>query len=605
MENTVASNERGPKEKKREKKKKKPNHGNKRSKDMETQSKPASQKGDESSEEIRNRYLSGVGTNHPVMEMVHKFREIFLKSGFDEIEHPLLLDKKETKKQFGMETPLVLDNIYYLARFPRRTICSDGTIPEKVRERIDEDKIGPLLEMVQHYCSGELEGIRALEKAIFELGMERKIALEVIDMVLDGGPPEPIITDKMLRWHMTSSWYPVIAALWNKTPLPIRLFTTGLRVRYDPKDDESLGSPSRYTATCVIIDEKIDIERGKDVLEQLLERLDFSDFSLEKRQIASSDYERGEEYTIKMSGEELGNCGMYSEDACHRYGIDVPIFNINISIEKVLMIQKGYHSVAELLFPQFTKAWRLSDVELAKTILFIKSPETDLGKEISKAIAKTSMEHWEHPGPISFKVWEGTVKVSASELLDPKTMKNKVKGSTASEQETTIEGDEGGPEDGRNVHLKISIVSREEGGTLCGPALLNHVAIKDGNIQGARPVQMDPSNGKDGTSFTESGIRFIDGFANAVATHVEALLQKRGKISNRTEVSLKMVHGLEDLNLKISDHGKEFMLHLEKEIDIKGPMHITIKIRFKPEEDKQTKEKENHKGKENENEKKR
>ena len=63
--------------------------------------------------------IKGKGLSHPVRDMIQKSREILLSIGLNEIENKTILPDTDVYKQYGPESPVILDRAFYLAKLPR------------------------------------------------------------------------------------------------------------------------------------------------------------------------------------------------------------------------------------------------------------------------------------------------------------------------------------------------------------------------------------------------------------------------------------------------------------------------------------------------------
>jgi O-phosphoseryl-tRNA synthetase len=115
-----------------------------------------------------------------------------------------------------------------------------------------------------------------------------------------------------------------------------------------------------------------------------------------------------------------------------------------------------------------------------------------------------------------------------------------------------------------DTFVRITVVEPEEDTKLCGPAFLNEIFVKDGNVIGAAKPE--------GVS---TGITYIGAFAAEAAYAIEQAL-KEGK--NKLEVRVRIARSPNDINLKIDPVATRYITSRNKKIDLRGPVFTTIRM---------------------------
>ncbi|MDH5807207.1 MAG: O-phosphoserine--tRNA ligase [Candidatus Verstraetearchaeota archaeon] len=479
------------------------------------------------------------GTPHVLIETMNKLREIYLELGFDEVVNPMIVDEIDIYKQYGREAPAILDRCYYLATLPRPDVgigANEIEIIKKIGVLINEEKIKKLRETLHDYKKGKISGDDLVEKIAEALDTDDTKALKILNEAFPQFKKlEPIPTKQLLRSHMTSAWFITCAAIQYKFEKPIMLFSIGLRARREQKEDET-HLKFHHVASSIIMDEEVSVEDGKKVSEEILKRLGFTEIKFEKKKVTAKYYTPGTEYEVfaKIGNSdwfEVIDFGLYSPIALANYGIEFPILNIGIGVERVAALLYGYKDVRELVYPQFYGEWILSDLDLAKQIRFIEEPKTEKGIEIEKAIVKTIEENRNTNSPCEFIAYEGYVN-------------------------------------GKKIIVKVFEYDPNE--KLVGPAAFNEIIVYNANILGI------PEKGLDNVNLVKearekgirTGIRYLDAIAKAAAAKIE----KEGNV----EMRIRIAKLLSDINLMLTDVGKRYITSKNGKIDVRGPVFIGI-----------------------------
>jgi O-phosphoseryl-tRNA synthetase len=476
------------------------------------------------------------GRANLIYDTISKLRKAYLDMGFEEIINPIFIEEVEVHKQFGPEAVAVLDRCYFLGGLPRPDVgLSDEKLDElkKLDAKADKDAVQRVL---RRYKTSETGGEDMLVELADVLGVDDAIALKVITEVFpEFKELKPEASNITLRSHMTSGWFLTLQALYGEREMPMQLFSIDRCFRREQSEDRS-HLRAYHSASCVILDEEVGLDEGKDIAEGLLGGFGFKDFRFspdEKRSKYYAPDTQTEVFGLSPAGEwvEIATFGMYSPVALSRYGIEYPVLNLGLGVERLAMVLSGSKDIRALAYPQFYTGLFLADEEIADGISMDKTPETKEGKGIAEKIVEVAKEHANAPSPCRFEVYKGT-------LLGKK--------------------------------VKVSLVEVEEGTRLLGPAALNEVVVYDRSIYGV-------SGDKGSTNVIErgipTGITYIQALANLAAQDIEEAAKE-----NRKSVQTK-VKGAKlpsDINLRISDVVVRFINSNNKKIDIRGPVFTTI-----------------------------
>ena len=489
----------------------------------------------------------GVGKPHPVYELCYRLRQAFLNLGFEEVVNPLIVEDEEVKKQYGPEAPAILDRCYYLATLPRPDV---GLSKEKIEMLkslgvdTSPEKIQSLQQLLHSYKKGQISGDDLIEELSKALNVEDTAATKILSNVFPEFRelrPEP--TKLTLRSHMTTAWFLTIAALQHKKPKPIKLFSVDVRVRREQQEDETHLRTHRV-ASCVIVDEDVVPDDGRDIAQAILESLGFKEIKVIKKPITAKYYAPSTEHEVyvKSNGNwiEVANYGIYSPIALANYEIEYPVLNVGFGVERIAMVLYGYSDVRELVYPQFHGKWALSDYEIARQISFQQKPSTQAGWEIAQLIVKEIEKHANEPSPCEFKIYEGPFL---------------------------------------NKHLELFIYERDPGVKLAGPATFNEIVVYNGNVLGIPQSSTitDPLIEEARLNGVKTGIRYVDAFAALAASRIEAACLLG---MSEIDVRVRIVKLPSDINIEIGEVARRYITENRKTIDVRGPVFLGIKARI-------------------------
>lgn len=472
--------------------------------------------------------------SHPVQEFITNAREEMLNLGFEELILPMFVDEKDVYKQYGPEAALILDRLFYLAGLPRPDI---GISKEKINaiETIIPgfSKVEELKTIFREYKKGDIEADDLIETFMNELGMKEQQASKIIDKIF----PElkelkPIPTTQTLRSHTTALWFKVLGELNKKKHLPLQYFTICPKFRREQKIDATHLYCSN-TLSLVIMAEKISLEDCRRIASEICKKIGFENNRTEIKKATSKYYAPQTEFEIFVEHPttkewiEIGDGGFYSPVSLAQYGIEYPVFNIGFGVERIAMIKTEMEDIRKLVYPYFYEDISFSDEEIANSLYYKYIPVTKKAIEIKDAIVKQAKEHKDDKAPLEITVWKGTIK---------------------------------------DQDIEVSIYEEDEGVSLLGPACLNKIWVKDGNILGL-PSDKTPENGID------SGKTYLEGIASEMAYHIEVMLDQGKKEYNHR---VKMCYRASEVNLEIDDVVQEYIHSEQKKIDVRGPVFLGL-----------------------------
>ena len=499
----------------------------------------------------RNSFV--FGKPHPIFETVHRLREAYLRLGFDEMVNPVIVDEEDVRKQFGHEALAVLDRCFYLAGLPRPDLGISDERASLIMELLGLDYKGveEIRGILHSYKKGEVEG----DDLVAEISHKLDVSDSKVAVMLDRVFPElkdlqPYSTRRTLRSHMTSGWFITLASLFEHAPMPLHIFSIDRCFRREQNEDaERL--MTYHSASCVIMDEDVGVDDGMAVAEGLLSQFGFEDFKFVPDEKRSKYYIPDTQIEIfayhpKLVGSsskysdgwvEIATFGIYSPTALAEYGVPCPVMNLGLGVERLAMILHNSPDIRALTYPQFLQyrpSWEISDHELAKMVRVEREPATDIGLEIAEAIVETCEVHRDEPSPCEFTAWQGALF---------------------------------------NRNVVVNVVESEEKTRLCGPAAMNTVVVRDGNIIG-----VPPNDQKLIETSVATNLRYIDAFAAMAASEIEmGLCNGLDKVFYR----VRIVKTPGEVNLMIDPIAQRYVTSHKKKIDIRGPIFTTVQMRVK------------------------
>jgi O-phosphoseryl-tRNA synthetase len=466
-------------------------------------------------------------------------RETYLSLGFDEAENPVIIEEKDIYRQFGPEAMAVLDRVFYLGGLPRPNVGIARTqldqINEILKKTMTAETEEKLRETLHAYKKAEIDG----DELTFEIAKVLETDDGIVVHIFDSVFPEfralaPESSRSTLRSHMTSGWFMTLGACWERTPLPIRLFSVDRCFRREQAE-----GPTRlmtyHSASCVVAGEDVTIEDGKAVSEALLSSFGYTDFRFQPDEKRSKYYMPDSQTEVYARHPvhgwvEVATFGMYSPSALAEYGIGVPVMNLGLGVERLAMIAYNSNDVRELSYPQFFPH-PVTDREIARAVHLREEPVSLAGKTLALAIERTAVANATAPGPCSFDAWEGIL---------------------------------GG------TPVKVVVEEPETNAKLCGPACANEIFVHEGSILGVPDAEKWKTVRTEGIS---TGITYLASVASLAAVRIEDATRCRQPIT----VQVKMAKLPSDINLKIDDYAMRAITDNKKKVDVRGPVFLSVR----------------------------
>ncbi|HDR73032.1 MAG TPA: O-phosphoserine--tRNA ligase [Methanoculleus sp.] len=485
----------------------------------------------------RRRYRRA--SPHPISETIQRLRQVYLSMGFDEACNPLMIEEKDVYRQFGPEASAVLDRVFYLGGLPRPNVGIAQAQIERIGaitgRALSTEHANKMRETLHAYKKSVIDGDELTHEIASVLEVDDAVALRILDEVF----PEfkelaPESSRTTLRSHMTSGWFISLGALWEHAPLPIRLFSVDRCFRRE-QEESATRLMTYHSASCVVAAEDVTNEEGKAVSEALLSAFGFTDFKFlpdEKRSKYYMPDTQTEVYARHPVHEwvEVATFGMYSPSALGEYGIEVPVMNLGLGVERLAMLAYQADDVRRLTFPQFFPH-SLSDRAIAAQVGLREEPATVAGRHLALAIREGAATHAAEPGPCSFAVWEGSL------------------GHTA---------------------IRVFVEEPESNTRLLGPACFNEIFVYQGSVLGVPDTDKWAEVRKLGAS---TAITYLDAVANLAAARIEDAARCGGE----TTVQVKIVKLPGDINVKIGESAMRFITDNNKKVDVRGPVFMTVR----------------------------
>lgn len=483
--------------------------------------------------------LEKKGKAHPIYEFISEARKKMIAFGFEELVLPMFVEEEDIYKQYGPEAALILDRLFYLAGLPRPDIGISKEKIQKIKEIVSTfNNVDALQNIFRRYKTGDIEADDLIEVFVEELDVKESEASEIIDKIF----PElknlkPIPTKTTLRSHTTALWFKILSELTKTKKLPLQYFTICPKFRREQKIDATHLYDSN-TLSLVIVAEEISLEDCQKISSALCEQIGFKNSKSVIKKATSKYYAPQTEFEVFVEHPktkewiEIGDGGFYSPVSLAQYGIQYPVFNIGFGVERICMIKTEIEDIRKLAYPYFYEDISFSDEEINKGIKYKYLPLTEKGIEIKNAIVEAAINHKDDPSPIEIKVWEGFVK---------------------------------------DKKIEVSIWERDENVKLIGPAALNKVWVKDGNILGLPPDKTGENGGID------TGKIYLEGIALEMAYYIEILLEQNVKSYDHR---IKVCHRASEVNLKLDDVVLAYIHSKQKKFDIRGPVFVGLSFKI-------------------------
>ena len=486
------------------------------------------------------------GLEHPVFKTIQDLRKAYLSLGFREVINPIIVEDVHVKKQFGKEALAVLDRCFYLATLPKPNV---GISAEKVREierivgrGLSNEDVEALRATFHKYKKGKIDG----DDLSFEIARVLKVddtkAIKIIDLFPEFRELKPEPTNLTLRSHMTTGWFITLSRIADKMPLPIKLFSIDRCFRRE-QGESPVRLYSYFSASCVVVDEEVSVEDGKAIATALLKHFGFERFKFKVDEKRSKYYIPGTQTEVfafhpKLVGSntkyssgwvEIATFGIYSPTALCHYGIEYPVLNLGLGVERLAMILYGYTDVRKMVYVQDVE---LSDLDIAKAIRIKEVPQTTVGMKVANAVIKTADKYANVESPCEFLAFEG-------ELY------------------------------GKN--FRVYVYEVEENTKLCGPAYANEIVVYNNSIYGVPRSERFKEFFEKGVP---TGIRYIDSFAYYVGRRVEEMVA----MGRGGTLRVRVVESPKDVNVSIQDNVVRYVSSKGGKIDVRGPMFVNVRV---------------------------
>jgi O-phosphoseryl-tRNA synthetase len=503
---------------------------------------------------------------HPVFATINRLRETYLSLGFDEAENPVIIDEKDIYRQFGPEAMAVLDRVFYLGGLPRPNVgiarkqldeineiltshknphIHQRSVPVKDAhqsghyQRMTAETEERLRETLHSYKKSEIDGDELTFELAKVLGVDDGLVVHILDAVF----PEfrelaPESSRSTLRSHMTSGWFLTLGLIWDKSPLPLRLFSVDRCFRREQAE-----GPTRlmtyHSASCVVAGDDVTNEEGKAVSEALLSAFGYTDFRFQPDEKRSKYYMPDSQTEVYARHPvhgwvEVATFGMYSPSALAEYGIGIPVMNLGLGVERLAMIAFGGNDIRQLCYPQFFPR-TLSDREIARAVHLREEPQSAEGRLLAAAVRKTAAAHGTAQGPCSFDVWEGNLA---------------------------------------GTDVKVMVEEPESNAKLCGPACANEIFVHEGSVLGVPDAEKWKQVRTEGIA---TGISYL----SAVSALAAARIEEAARCGKGTTVQVKMAKLSSDINLRIDEYAMRFITDNKKKVDVRGPVFLLVRSAIK------------------------
>ncbi len=529
-----------------------------------------------STEELDTRderiyYLTGKGKQHPVHEIRERIRNVLLNSGFNELENQYFVPEKDIFEQYDLKSGLVLDETYYLGETQKIKINLTPEHLTKFEDSFLHSNFNKelFLKLVNDYNENNLNITQFFQRLKDDLEFSNVDIDHLIDELPELKSANPRLMSVTLRSKMDSPWFSTLKAIMDRDALPIKVFSIGLWFKRESIQSE-LFMKSHYGVSCVIMDDDINLNIGKVIIEELLERLGFKEFVFKSNEEINEYKIHQKELDVYRNNIKIASCGTFSKKLLANFDIDIPVLYINFGLEHLVMSEEGMDDIQELMYPQFHSAWKMKDIDIANAIQFIQVPKTKFGKEIAANIYEICMENYNSPSPCEYTVWEGAVQLGSASTTEHEFDLNKV-------QIHKSENDKGADLSKQDNRLIIKVLKKEKGNRLCGPAALNEIVIKNGDIYGANKPEKNPEL----AGAVNSRINYIRAFSNYVGSEIEKQFLE-GTLVQSEELKIGIIKEMDDINLQLDGRAIRFVSSNNKKIDVRGPMFVNVEYKLEP-----------------------
>jgi len=289
----------------------------------------------------RFNYMTGVGTQHPVHEMIQNLRNILIQSGFNELENSFFVSENDILKQSNLNSNLIFDRTYNLAERQRPVLEINQNIFRELDDfkHFNDTEEEELKQIIDDYNHNLINHSQLFLRLMDELGLSSKEVIRLLELFPLTAEELKKTTGITLRSNIGSSWFNTLTAILNKEHLPIKVFSTGVWFKREPKLDE-VSLRSHYGASCIIMDQNIKVNNGRVIAEEILNRLGFEELEFRDNDQSQTFNMIYKEVEILKDDIKIGTCGKFSKKILKKYGIDIPVLYINFGIEHMVMVKK-------------------------------------------------------------------------------------------------------------------------------------------------------------------------------------------------------------------------------------------------------------------------
>lgn len=486
------------------------------------------------------RNINRLAKPHPISETVQRLREVYLKMGFDEARVPVFIEEQDVYRQFGPEASAVLDRVFYLGGLPRPNVGIGkkeiGEINKILGKELSEEEEESLRKTLHAYKKSEIDGDELIHEIASVLSVDDGIVIRIMDEVF----PEfrelsPESSRTTLRSHMTSGWFISLGEMWDRQSLPIKQFSIDRCFRREQEE-----GPTRlmtyHSASCIIAGEDVTVEDGKAVAAGLLSAFGFTDFEFRPDEKRSKYYVPDTQTEVYAKHPvhgwvEVATFGMYSPYALAAYGIEIPVMNLGMGVERLSMIEYEAEDLRVLTYPQMYPP-QFSDTELVRGVSLREVPETIAGVEIADAIIRVAKENSDVESPCEFLVYESEIN--------------------------------GG------CKVKVYVFEAEENSKLLGPAALNDIVVSEGKILGVPDTKNFKKVRNKGVS---AGLSYLDAIASLAAARIEESIIG----GENGEIHFRMAKFPSDVNISIEPWAMRYITDNNKKLDLRGPVFTAVR----------------------------
>ncbi|MCC7569591.1 MAG: O-phosphoserine--tRNA ligase [Candidatus Methanofastidiosa archaeon] len=485
------------------------------------------------------------GREHLISRYALKARDILLDMGFDEVYLKQFFTKDHVEKQYGPESPAILDRLFFLATLPRPDIGIADDRRARIQELIPSLDFDKLKAVFRDYKLDKIDPGDLSE----ELATRLKVAPEDAMFLLKEAFPEvldlkPVSTDLVLNSHFTTAWFPTVAQLVGKSPLPVMLFTSGWRYRREQREDP-MHLRAHYNLSMVIMQEGFTIQDGMYVTKEFFSRFGFDKLKFKKKPNQAIYYAYDTNYEVFIKDDRFGwveitEIGMYSPIALAHYGIPYPVFNSGPGLGRLVMLKEDVSDLRQLHHPEFF-SFSFTDTEIASSLSLVESPPNKALEPFIESVLAAARSHRDDESPCSVTAFDG-------EIL------------------------------GRRVVARIT--EREEHKHLLGPAAFNALYVHEGSIYGIPPEGLSEAHATIVAKGVPTGITYAGAFLAKVAKDLQAALVA-GEAGPR-EYRFGMAKRLSDVNLSLPEEVRTFIQMKNNKIDVRGPVFFSLEVEIAP-----------------------